>query len=133
MAKLSVFTWIGNAAAALCGRHGDVTQQAARNGCSRQTVYDHAAKVQQAVTDAQQLGPSRDELLQENQRLRDENRQLWEELEHSFDCPPDKCRQFAVTAAALSDRHDACRQAFEQYRRRRPLSSERTGTKWHRQ
>ena len=100
MAKLSVFTWIGNAAAALGGRHGDVTQQARDHGCSRQTVYDHAAKVQQAVTDAQQPGPSRDELLQENQRLRDENRQLWDWLAQTFDCPEAKRRQFAVTAAA---------------------------------
>jgi hypothetical protein len=101
VAKLSVLAWIGNAAAALCGRHGEVTQQAHHYDCSRQTIYDHAAKVQQAVTDAQRPGPSRDELLQENQRLRDENRQLWDALEDTFDCPEDKRRQFVVTAAAM--------------------------------
>ena len=101
MATLSVLAWIGNAAAALCGRHGDVTRQAHRNGCSRQTVYDHAAKVQQAVTAARGPGPSCDELLQENQRLRDENRQLWEALEDTFDCSEDKRRQFAVAAASM--------------------------------
>jgi hypothetical protein len=99
--KLSVLAWIGNAAAALCGRYGDVTQQAQHNGCSRQTVYDHAALVQQAVTDAQQPGPSRDELLQDNQRLRDENRQLWDGLAQTFDCPLDKRLQFVVAAAAM--------------------------------
>jgi hypothetical protein len=96
-----VFAWISNAAAALCGRHGDVTQQAHDNGCSRQTVYDHAAKVQQAVTDAQRPGPSREQLLQENQRLRDENRQLWDWLAQTFDCPLDKRLQFVVAAAAM--------------------------------
>jgi hypothetical protein len=101
VARLSVLAWIGNAAAALCGRHGDVSQQAHGNGCSRQTVYDHAAKVQQAVTDAQRLGPSRDQLLDEVQRLRDENRQLWDWLAQTFDCPDDKRRQFAVAAAAM--------------------------------
>jgi hypothetical protein len=101
VAKLSVLAWIGNAAAALCGRHGDVTHQAQHHGCSRQTVYDHAAKVQQAVTDAHRPGPSRDQLLLENQRLREENRQLWDWLAQTFDCPLAKRRQFAVTAAAL--------------------------------
>jgi hypothetical protein len=101
VAKLSALAWIGNAAAALCGRHGDVTHRAHGNGCSRQTVYDHAVKVQQAVTDAQRPGPCRDELLQENQRLRDENRQLWDALADTFDCPEDRRRQFAVAAASM--------------------------------
>jgi len=101
VAKLSVRAWIGNAAAALCGRHGDVSRQAHANGCSRQTVYDHAAKVEQVVTGAQQPGPSRAELLQENQRLREENRQLWDWLAQTFDCSLDKRLQFVVAAAAL--------------------------------
>ena len=101
MPTLSVLAWIGNAAAALCGHHGDVTQQAHGNGCSRQTVYDHAAKVQQALTDARRPGPSREQLLRDNLRLRDENRQLWDGLEHTFDCPEEKRRQFAVAAAAM--------------------------------
>jgi hypothetical protein len=101
VATLSLLAWIGNAAAVLCGRHGDVTQQACHNGCSRQTVYDHAAKVEQAVADARRPGPARDQLLEENQRLRDENRQLWDWLAQTFDCPDDKRRQFAVAAAAM--------------------------------
>jgi tetratricopeptide (TPR) repeat protein len=78
VAKLSVLTWIGNAAAALFGKHGSVTEQAQQCDCSRQTVYDHAAKVQAAVLEAQLPGPCRDDLLKENERLREENRQLWE-------------------------------------------------------
>jgi hypothetical protein len=101
MRSLSLFTWIGNAAAALTGRHGAVSQQAHTVACSRQTVYDHAAKVQQALLDAHRPGPSRAALLQEVQQLRDENRQLWQWLEHTIDCAPDKRRQFTVTAAAM--------------------------------
>jgi hypothetical protein len=40
-------------------------------------------------------------LLQEVERLQQENRQLWKALEDSCDCPTAKRRQFAVTAAAL--------------------------------
>lgn len=113
MARLSVLAWIGNAAAVLCGRHGDVTHQAQQAGCSRQAAYQHAHKVQQAVTDARDGTPSRAALLREvqqlrddNQRLREENRQLWQALEPTIDFPKAKQQQFAVTAAALgvSDR-----------------------------
>ncbi|MCI0461793.1 MAG: hypothetical protein L0Z62_32990, partial [Gemmataceae bacterium] len=101
MARLSVPAWIGNAFAALWGRHGDVTQQAHDAGCSRQTVYDHADKVQQAVVDAQRPGPTREQLLEDNQRLRDENRQLWDWLDQTIDCPESKRRQLTVTATAM--------------------------------
>ena len=101
MFTLPLRAWIGNAAAALSGRHGDVTRQAHANGCSRQTVYDHATKVRHALAQAQVPGPSREQLLQDNQRLREENHQLWDALEQSFDCPEGKRRQFAVTATAM--------------------------------
>jgi hypothetical protein len=80
MARLSVLTWIGNAAVALFGKHGDVTAQAEQAACSRQTVYDHATLVQQAVTDCQLPGPCRAELLDENRRLREENQALRQQL-----------------------------------------------------
>jgi hypothetical protein len=98
---LSLFTRIANAAAVLVGPHGSVTAQAEQAGCSRQTVYDHADKVQQAVADAQLPGPSRQQLLQENARLRQENRQLWDELDRAVDCPEGKQRQFTTTACAM--------------------------------
>jgi hypothetical protein len=80
MATLSILHRLGNAAAALFGKHGDITARAAALGCSRQTVYDHAATVAQAVTDAQLPGPSRADLLDENRRLRAENQQLRHQL-----------------------------------------------------
>jgi hypothetical protein len=98
---LSLFTRIANAAAVLFGPHGSVTAQAEQAGCSRQTVYDHADKVQRAVADAQPPGPSRQQLLQENARLRQENRQLWDELDRAIDCPEGKQRQFTTTACAM--------------------------------
>src|SRR5271167_1791413 len=70
MAKVSLLNRIGNAYAALCGKHGDITAQAEQVGCSRQTVYEHADKVQQAVADAQLPGPSRAALLAQTAELR---------------------------------------------------------------
>ena len=101
MAKLSVLTWIGNAAARLCGKHGDISAQAQKADCSRQTVYDHADKVKQAVEDAQLPGPSREQLLAENAQLREENRQLWDAYVQTIDCPFQKQQQFATAASAM--------------------------------
>jgi hypothetical protein len=101
VARLSTLTWLGNAAARLLGTRGAVTVQAHKSDCSRQTVYDHATKVQQAIAQAQLPGPSRDELRHELGQLRIENRQLWDWLEQTIDCPQRKRQQFAVTAAAM--------------------------------
>src|SRR5438105_3960182 len=101
MARLSVLTWIGNAAAVLCGRRGAVTAHAHHAGCSRQAAYQHARRVRQAVAERHAGGPSRDELLREREHLREENRQLWDALESAIDFPEAKQRQFAAVAAAL--------------------------------
>jgi hypothetical protein len=101
MFKLPVLTWIGNAAARLCGKHGDLSAQARQADCSRQTVYDHAKKVQQAVEDAHLPGPSRQQLLAENAQLRQENRELWEAYVQAIDCPQGKLRHFSAAASAM--------------------------------
>jgi hypothetical protein len=101
MANLPVLTWIGNAAAVLCGPWGAVTRQAQQAGCSRQTAYDHARRVEQAVTNAHAGGPDRDALLRHHQELQEENRQLWAALEYACDFPTAKQRQFTATAAAM--------------------------------
>jgi hypothetical protein len=49
MFKLPVRTWILNAAAVFSGHHGAVTRQAEQAGCSRQTVYQHALKLEQRL------------------------------------------------------------------------------------
>ena len=59
MLKIPLVTWIANAAVGLSGLYGDVTRQARLADCSRQTIYDHAHKVQAAVEDAHDGGPTR--------------------------------------------------------------------------
>jgi transposase-like protein len=52
MLKIPVRAWILNAAAVFSGRHGAVSRQAEQSGCSRQTVYQHARKLEQRLGDA---------------------------------------------------------------------------------
>jgi len=101
MPRLPVLTWVGNAAAVLFGRHGAVAAQAEQAGCSRQAAYQHADKVQQAVADAHEPGPSRAALLAEVHALRAENRRLWDWLEEALEPPKAKQQRFAIAAAAL--------------------------------
>lgn len=97
MVTLSPAAWIGNAAAVLCGRWGDVSRRARQAGCSRQSVYQHAEKVQAA------LGrPTTDpSLAEEIRRLRCENEQLWEWLGQTVEFPRPRQEEFAATASAM--------------------------------
>lgn len=51
---------IANAAARFSGHHGAVTRAAQVQGCSRQTVYHHAAELHPAIQVENSGGPSRD-------------------------------------------------------------------------
>src|SRR3954469_20096327 len=101
MLTIPFATWIANAAAGLTGIFGDVTRRAEVADCSRQTIYDHAQKVQAAVEDAHHGGPTRAELIEPNQHLAQENAQLWDWLAGTFEFPPSKQREFSVTATAM--------------------------------
>ncbi len=101
MRRLSVATWIGNAAAVLTGRCGDVTRQAETAGASRQVAYQHARRLQKAVEAHDGDDPTHQELLDQIQDLRRENRQLWNWLEHTIELPKAKQRHFATVAAAM--------------------------------
>jgi hypothetical protein len=101
MLKLPLAAWIANAAACLAGSYGDVTQQAEAADCSRQTVYDHAQKVQAAVEVEHAGGPTHAELIQENERLRQENARLWDWLAQTIEFPESKRHEFTVTATAM--------------------------------
>ena len=67
---------IANAAARLVGTHGAVTATAQQTGCSRQCVYEHSQKVLAAVAAEHDGGPPREQLIQDNIALRQENAQL---------------------------------------------------------
>jgi hypothetical protein len=101
MARLSVVTWIGNAAAVLLGRHGDVSTQARSAGCSRQSLYDHADKVQQALTDVRHPGPCRDALLQQVEQLQQDNRRLREQLAGRIELGQPRRRRLAAITSAM--------------------------------
>src|SRR3954469_13177996 len=101
MLKIPFATWIANAAAGLTGIYGDVTRQAEVADCSRQTIYDHAQKVQDAVEDAHDGGPTRAALIAQDQHRRHENAQLWDWLAATIEFPPSRQREFSVTACAM--------------------------------
>jgi hypothetical protein len=100
MFKLPVRTWILNAAAVLAAQHGAVTRQAEQAQCSRETVYEHATKVQQRL----ERGPDDSavaELRAENQRLRDEIAALRRAAEDRVRCGPGEQRRLATAAFAM--------------------------------
>jgi hypothetical protein len=99
--KIPLVTRIANATVGLTGLYGDVARQAEVADCSRQAIYDHARKVQAAVEDAHAGGPTRATSIAENEQLRQENARLWDWLAQTIEFPPDKQRQFTVTAAAM--------------------------------
>jgi hypothetical protein len=101
LAKLSVRTWIGHAAAVLCGRHGASTTPAQHAGCSRPTAYDHAPRVHQAGAEVHAGGSTRAPLLHDGAYLRDENRPLGDALEETSAFPKARPQRGAVSAAAL--------------------------------
>lgn len=101
MRTLSVLTWIGNAAAVLCGRHGSITAQAQQTSCSRQAAYEHAAKVTQAVEETQLPGPTRAQLLAENQRLQQQLAQAEQRAAGAIDLGKERQKQLATRASAL--------------------------------
>jgi hypothetical protein len=101
MIKIPFVTWIANAAVGLTGLYGDVNRQAQLADCSRQTIYDHAHKVQAAVADAHDGGPTRATLIAQIHQLRLENAQLWDWLAQTIEFPAQKQHEFSVTAAAM--------------------------------
>lgn len=101
MARLPIFSWIGNAAAVLTGGRGAVSRQAQAVGCSRQTTYAHAQKVEAAVRDACHGGPSRDSLQQQLARQAEEIAALKKRLAGVTEFPVDERQRFAATATAM--------------------------------
>ena len=93
MFKLPVRTWILNAAAVLSGQHGDVTRQAEQSQCSRETVYQHARKVESRLA----AEPGADAVAE----LRAEIAGLRREAEGLVRCDKAAQRRLATTAFAM--------------------------------
>jgi hypothetical protein len=100
MFQLPVRTWILNAAAVLSGPHGDVTRQAEQSGCSRETVYEHALKVQERLT-GDRADAAWAELRAENQHLRDEVAALKRQAQGRIRLDKAEQRRLATTAFAM--------------------------------
>jgi hypothetical protein len=100
MFKLHVRTWVLNAAAVFSGRHGDVTRQAEQARCSRETVYQHARKVEARLA-AEHDDDAVAALRDENQRLRQEIVALRREDQGLVRCDKATQRRFATTAFAM--------------------------------
>jgi hypothetical protein len=100
MFKLSVRTWILNAAAVFSGSHGAVTKQARESQCSRETVYQHARKLEQRLaSDADDNVAA--QLRAENHRLHELIAKLQSEAQEWVRLDKEKQRQFATNAFAM--------------------------------
>jgi hypothetical protein len=105
MPKIPFCRWIANAAACLTGSRGSVTAQAQQADCSRQTVYDHAKKVEAAVEAEHGGGATHDPKDRELAALRGENAQLWDWLSQTIELPPAKQLMFAAIAMGMGLSH----------------------------
>lgn len=98
MVKLPLATFLRNAACALVGCRGAVTEQAREAGCSRQTVYDHAQQLRRRVLQ----GDRRlEEAQAECRRLQEQQQRLLEQLQRTVTIDEAALQRFAVTAQAL--------------------------------
>lgn len=98
MLKVFIPSWICNAAAALCGRYGAVTDRAEQAGCSRQTVYNDGHRLVQQFTEG---NPKWETLQAEIERLKAEGDQLQQRLQHAVAVGPEELERFAVTSQAM--------------------------------
>lgn len=113
MARLPIVSWIGNAAAVLTGGWGAISRQAEDAGCSRQTAYDHAEKVEAAVRDAVGGGPSREEFQQQLRQQTAEIAALKKRLNNATEFPEPEQQRFAATATAMGLSYGQARELLE--------------------
>jgi hypothetical protein len=101
MFRLPIRTWILNAAAVFSGPHGAVTRQAEQSGCSRQTVYEHARKLERRLADPPDDRAAPAALEEEDRRLRQEIADLRRDAAHSIRCDKAVQRRLTTTAFAM--------------------------------
>jgi hypothetical protein len=100
MFKLSPRTWILNAAAVFAGRHGAVAEQADLCGCSRETVYQHARKVERRLV-GESAGEDVASIRAENRRLLAVIAGLKREAETRTLIGKAELRELVITAFAM--------------------------------
>jgi hypothetical protein len=100
MFRLPIRTWILNAAAVFSDQYGAVTRQAEQAGCSRETVYEHAHKVEQRLA-AEPAAEAVAELQAENRRLLEAIAAQDQTAGARVLLDKDKQRQLAITAFAM--------------------------------
>jgi hypothetical protein len=98
MLKLSIPVWVRNAAFALCGRHGAVSARAEEAACSRQTVYDHARRLAEQVSERDR---ERDALRTEVAQLKTERDELQQRLQQCVFISDEDLERFAVVSQAM--------------------------------
>jgi hypothetical protein len=113
MARLPIVSWIGNAAVVLTGGWGAISRQAEDAGCSRQTAYDHAEKVEAAVRDAAGGGPPRGQLQQQLRQQAAEIAALKKRLDDATEFPEQEQQRFAATATAMGLSYGQTRELLE--------------------
>jgi len=101
MFKLPIRTWISNAAAVFSDQHGAVTEQAQQSQCSRETVYQHARKVEERLDQASQDQSRIAEQNAEIARLQERVAELEGQAQHQPVLDPLKQRRLATTACAM--------------------------------
>ena len=101
MRRVTVDTWIGNAAAVLSGYWGAVTRRAEQTGYSRTSIDNHTHRVVQAVANEQRRGVSYDQLWMDHERLRTENEALWQAWAACDQVDEEIQHEFAATASAM--------------------------------
>jgi hypothetical protein len=98
MLKVSIPSWIRNAAAALCGRHGAVTERAEQASCSRQTVYDHGRQLVERLAERDQ---EIETLRAEVARVHAEREAMQQRLQEAVVVGTAELERFAVTGQAM--------------------------------
>jgi hypothetical protein len=98
MQRLSIPSWIRNAASALCQRHGAVTRRAEEAECSRQTIYAQARRLVEQATERDR---EREALRVEVARLQQEREELQQRLRSAVVVGTEALERFAVVSQAM--------------------------------
>ena len=92
---------VRDAAAVFSGRYGSVTQQAQDSQCSRETVYEHARKVEERLAEASSDKSRLAEQEAEIQQLQQRVAELEARAQQPVVLDPLKQRKFATVASAI--------------------------------